>query len=287
MTARRQLEKFNDTHGSRILTLQRPVGAGLQDIYYQHYTVASGENQIARYEKAAKLHPEFATELRAMAVEVRGLIAAAKAERDAEKAAKAERAAARAAKAANITSNGVRLGKLSLKAFDTLSACLAPVRTECAVRAERYANEFVATVEKELAEHGGLVEKAFPTLSDRDQNAGVRNPKAQHRALCNHATYDGHGGRVAAVGTNAEAVRRYVAAARHAAQMEVDSYVIKLAGKIGKPVRDLTVTGSLWNNSTLSVVCEDGEAQCWVTRCIINCSCLGTLFNQWPTRRTA
>ena len=72
---------------------------------------------------------------------------------------------------------------------------------------------------------------------------------------------------------------------RRNAQAEVDAYIIKLALKIGKAVVALTVRGDLWDGSTLNVTCADGEAQTWHTRCILNCSCLGKVFNQWPTRR--
>jgi len=64
-----------------------------------------------------------------------------------------------------------------------------------------------------------------------------------------------------------------------------DGYIIKLANKIGKPVVSAELVGSLWTNCTLNVICEDFEPQFWHTQCIFNVSCLGRVFNQWPTRR--
>lgn len=66
-----------------------------------------------------------------------------------------------------------------------------------------------------------------------------------------------------------------------------DGYVIKLSVKIGKPIASAKLVGSLWTDSTLNVICEDGENQVWHTQCIFNTSCLGRIFNQWPTRRKA
>ena len=67
---------------------------------------------------------------------------------------------------------------------------------------------------------------------------------------------------------------------------EFDGYVIKLSGKIGKPVQAvLSLSGALWNGSTLEVLTTDGEQQTWHTKVIINASIYHKLFNQWPTRR--
>lgn len=75
------------------------------------------------------------------------------------------------------------------------------------------------------------------------------------------------------------------AEARQDANACFDSYLFKLAGKIAKPIKQATYRGHLWDGSELSVVCEDDETQVWKTRCIINVSVYGKLFNQWPTRR--
>jgi hypothetical protein len=80
------------------------------------------------------------------------------------------------------------------------------------------------------------------------------------------------------------------------------SYAMKLSGKIANGRKDVTIVearvdGALWSNSTLtakahvldrsSSACEgfSEEKHVWTTHMIINQSSLGTLFNQWPTRR--
>ena len=66
-----------------------------------------------------------------------------------------------------------------------------------------------------------------------------------------------------------------------------DGFVNKLALKIGKPVKQVTVTGSLWENSELRAMTVSGELQIWHTHCIFNRSTLGKIFNQWPTRQVS
>lgn len=84
----------------------------------------------------------------------------------------------------------------------------------------------------------------------------------------------------------ADAESKVRAEARRDANACFDAYLYKLAGKIVKSITSAALTGNLWNGSTLQVECEDGEKQTWTTKCIINQSIYGKLFNQWPTRRT-
>lgn len=86
---------------------------------------------------------------------------------------------------------------------------------------------------------------------------------------------------------NNDAVERTIEHATREANTCFDGYVLKLLSKIGKNVKTATLVGPLWEGSMLTVECQDGEKQVWTTKVIINCSCLGTLFNQWPTRRSS
>lgn len=73
--------------------------------------------------------------------------------------------------------------------------------------------------------------------------------------------------------------------ARMEANSNFDGYLLKLAKKIIKPINRATMTGELWSNCELAVVCLDGEEQLWHTKCIMNFSVYHNMFNQWPTRR--
>lgn len=84
---------------------------------------------------------------------------------------------------------------------------------------------------------------------------------------------------------DAEPRRR--AAAKAEADAQVDSYLFKMAAKIGKDIASASTNGCIWDFATLKVVCVDGEEQTWKTNCILNQSVYGKLFNQWPTRRVS
>lgn len=69
------------------------------------------------------------------------------------------------------------------------------------------------------------------------------------------------------------------------AAFSFDLYSAKLTGKVGAVVRAAIDGKHLWQGSTLSVTTVDGVDQRWFTQQIVNCSKLGKLFNQFPTRK--
>ena len=73
----------------------------------------------------------------------------------------------------------------------------------------------------------------------------------------------------------------------------VRSYIHKLAAKedelraSGTPSAEVVkaeYTGALWSHSTMKFTLADGTVHTWKTHMILNVSCLGKLFNQFPTR---
>lgn len=79
------------------------------------------------------------------------------------------------------------------------------------------------------------------------------------------------------------------------ANASFDAYVAKLATKIVLPITSVvSLTGSLWSSSVLTVVLADGSKQVWSTHCIWNAryghnSANGhyTAYAQFPTLRVA
>ncbi len=72
-----------------------------------------------------------------------------------------------------------------------------------------------------------------------------------------------------------------------AADASINGYIHKLAGKIGPGDYSIKYLGNLWGGSDVHVLEGDQVVQTWHTKCILNVSCLGTVFNQWPTRRVS
>lgn len=85
-----------------------------------------------------------------------------------------------------------------------------------------------------------------------------------------------------------DSVAAMVKEARERASQQYDAFIAKLASKVEQdgPVAEVILTGShVWGHSTLTVCHVDGRVHKWRTEMIINVSKLGTLFNQWPTRK--
>lgn len=74
--------------------------------------------------------------------------------------------------------------------------------------------------------------------------------------------------------------------AREEGRAIFNSYLAKLAKKIGARINSANLQGSIWTDCLLHVYTETGE-QVWSTRVIINRSVYNKLFNQWPTRRVS
>lgn len=81
------------------------------------------------------------------------------------------------------------------------------------------------------------------------------------------------------------AVERFVESCKADAAAQYDAFVAKLSRKIGECL-DATLSGNhVWGYSVLTVEKADGSVERWQTQQIVNCSSLGKLFNQWPSRK--
>lgn len=183
--------------------------------------------------------------------------------------------------------------------FETLKAATNSYRDAYIVRITEYYLERLNNIRKTLADNGMDLNKVAPYPRS---NIG-RTAYQMAMALYHHYTahFDTDQEKNSAVDTTARlsgtapwivkekegAEDKVRSDARRDAISTFDSYLYKLAGKIGKPIASATMTGSLWDGSILTVKCQDGEDQSWNTKCILNCSIYQKLFNQWPTRRTA
>lgn len=82
-----------------------------------------------------------------------------------------------------------------------------------------------------------------------------------------------------------DAISHLVLREQQMAAHQYEAFVYKLVAKIGETVdASLMPHNGLWENSVLVVRLPSGEVQNWKTTRIINRSCLGKLFFQWPTR---
>lgn len=80
-------------------------------------------------------------------------------------------------------------------------------------------------------------------------------------------------------------VDHYIKQNVQAAEDDYRGFMQKMIEKIGKPVVDAKMTGSIWTSAILTVTTNDGEQQVWDTKMIINFSKYQKMYNQFPSRR--
>lgn len=168
--------------------------------------------------------------------------------------------------------------------IETLSAALVEAREESIGRAVNAAQAFVERIRADLAAVEGRIDEIAPRPRGFESRAVYMQAKARRagiEAICNvTSVYEGSIATVSA--DKAEAFYRRITLD---AVASFEGYVAKLAAKIGRTIASATLTGLLWQGSTLRVTFDDGTVEVWKTRQILNVSSLGTLFNQWPTRK--
>jgi hypothetical protein len=82
-----------------------------------------------------------------------------------------------------------------------------------------------------------------------------------------------------------EGVARAINNAAKDAAFQYEAYVAKLVKKVGKcDSANMGFNGGLWFDSDLVVIKGDAK-EVWNTKCIINRSVHGKVFNQFPTRK--
>lgn len=217
----------------------------------------------------------------------------------AEKARKeAKRAAVKAKKDQREDLNlqeGVKLGGVDVGQYKVILAGLEPVRLHVlAVKVEQLRTQFNKIVET-LAKHEGTCEGYYVEKKGHEvkpdnflkwfELSGRRNYKPQFRAFPESVI--------------ADSISRL---ARQFALAYVQGYAVKLAGKVGEVIAnepklsDCVVLGcsvsstTLWQDSVAELTLEHRESIFadevrFHTQIIWNRSCLGKVFNQYPTRR--
>lgn len=185
-------------------------------------------------------------------------------------------------------SNGIELDT-----NNPIVAVVMPLREQAMERAEKEARKFVENVRAELKAANNDLEICAPypqssgpkALYGNDFRAAVTKYKV-FRSLCESrpSQYRSlHDPNYADVNSNY--VAKFVKAAREDAAFQYDAFICKLIKKIGTVLHAELKGNHVWGFSFLTVELPSGEKQIWKTQQIVNCSKLGKLFNQFPTRK--
>lgn len=163
-----------------------------------------------------------------------------------------------------------------------IAMAIAPLRAEASAYALDWATKAVATAKTKLQAAAFDLDVVAPR-PDSNASKAQRAMAAEARAfymgfLASSRVKSG------AFEWSEQAAQRFIAAEVSATEQSFDAFVAKLDIKVGAHAAASLVAGTTWSYSILRVTLADGTVQNWKTQRITNCSVLGKLFHQWPTR---
>lgn len=163
-----------------------------------------------------------------------------------------------------------------------------PLRSAAEDYAEEHAGSFVMKVIRWLAENDSDLNRIAPYVPygnyHYDENQKKRTLIG---AFCDYESHSLARNVPQIMLLNPTKIADYVKRERNQAGLDFDAYVEKLINKIGNATKVELITSlhNPWLGSTLKCTMTDGSVDLWETKMIINQSKLGTLFNQFPTRK--
>lgn len=173
-----------------------------------------------------------------------------------------------------------------------VTQAVMPLKEAAKDRAEQETRALVKRYADKLEEHGWDIRAAFPYPSSMKHGRNEYKAMRGRYETANRITKTREGTRYYGsmrdphyVEIDQERVEKFVANAREEAATQYDMFVAKLCRKVG-PVTEAKLHGThVWGFSDLTVRKPDDTVEVWRTQQIVNQSVLGTLFNQWPTRK--
>ena len=171
-----------------------------------------------------------------------------------------------------------------------IAAAVAPIKDLAIARAEQDAAAFIVRLLANLEAANWDLDVVAPRPLNSDDRATYRAKSYKiglYQSVTNY-DFDRPAHRVSdphyRVRDEAKEAL-FVKNAKDLAAAQYDAFVVKLIGKIGA-VETASLHGEhVWGHSILTVVKADASVERWKTQQIVNVSKLGTLFNQWPSRK--
>lgn len=155
--------------------------------------------------------------------------------------------------------------------------------------AEKRAKDFVNDRLEVLKKHGWDLDKVAPYPNSRTMGQSeyktAQAKRDLYRSITKSTVSVARAGDPDIREPNKVMIDRYIEMNKKGAEDAYRDFMEKMIQKIGKPVVDATMTGSIWTNAVLHVTTDDGEEQSWKTQMILNFSKYQKMFNQFPSRR--
>lgn len=174
-----------------------------------------------------------------------------------------------------------------------IALVVEPYRKAAVDAAIEKANEVVANLAKQLEQNGWDLNKVAPSPSTRG-NITRKEYRAQQERFnfvvslvksTSNKYYMKNEPYI--VEMCPKKIEFYMHCTKLEAEAQYTKYIYKLTSRIGELVSAELDPNfrNLWYESHLIITRKDGTKETWKTKQIINVSCLGKLFNQWPTRK--
>jgi hypothetical protein len=154
--------------------------------------------------------------------------------------------------------------------------------------AEKRAKDFVNDKLETLKNHGMDLNKAAPAPNSRMSQSEYKTAQAKrdlYRSITKSTKSSLSRGEPDIREPNKAMIDRYIETNKKGAEDAYRNFMEKMIQKIGKPVVDAKMKGSIWTNAVLTVTTDDNEQQVWHTQMILNFSKYQKMFNQFPSRR--
>jgi hypothetical protein len=162
-----------------------------------------------------------------------------------------------------------------------IAVATLPMREEAIASATAYANSMIELVQSWL---DSGYRPQYPKNLSGSASARARYKKYEAEKALLFALI-GTNEYYRATEVNSEKVAIYIAKCQELGIKNWQSFVNKLIGKTSD-VADARLVSNVgvWSYNILEITKTDGTVEKWKTQTIVNCSCLGTYFNQYPTR---
>lgn len=169
-----------------------------------------------------------------------------------------------------------------------------PLKAAAQDRAEKEARAMVQRMAEQLEAAGWDLNEAAPRPSSLHESRNSYLAKQSKRLRYSAVTSSWMFapslkyktcGKSEPVFIDEDKVEIFVQKARQNAADQYDLFVAKIESKIGETSAARLDGDHVWGYSFLTVRAASGQAETWKTQMIVNCSKLGLLFNQFPTRK--
>jgi hypothetical protein len=170
---------------------------------------------------------------------------------------------------------------------NAIAIAVEPIKQASIDAAIEATHEVIAAYKERLEAANWDLDVAFPRPSHNTSRATYMAMKARHdfaSSLVRSTVSCRRRSEPNLVEWCEEGVARVVKNAADDAAFQYEAYVVKLIKKVG--ACDSAVMGfmnGVWYDSNL-VVIKGGAKEVWNTKCIVNRSVYGKVFNQFPTR---